>query len=363
MAKKAEPTTDEPTQAEPEQEATVEDAATEAQRIADQADFETPLDVYRGLAWVQENLTHVGKNKETAGGGPKYKFRSIDHVIQALHPLLGKAGILIVPQVLEMMIDDHFWSKGAPKQRVEPVMTIKVRFRVIASDGSALPKSMCPVVWAQGIDSGDKASGKAMSYAYKSAISQLFSIPTDDPAMDNENRNEPAPNAQWGHGWDTKAQHDDFRSELIALMRKSKNRAGFDKLKAELTKLGILNDEGRPINPVEAKLMKQWQEVLTAFIADEPAAEKEPADEPPADKPKAKKEQKPPTDVQVLRVLRESTDPLDSTDIAELTGAKLPVVEVALVALSMTGLALAHEEDGAEPVWSAVSKDDEGESE
>lgn len=333
------------------EEMTTEEMVAEVE--ASIADIELePMNVYEALAWVQAELRAVGKNKKTSGNGPKYAFRSIDHVIQALHPLLGKAGILLVPQVLSFHTEDHRWSEN----KSEPMTVFQVRYRVIASDGSKLPKSLCPVMFAQGIDSGDKGPGKALSYAYKAAISQLFSIPTDDPAMDNEHRNgPPAAPAEWGHGWATKAEHDDFRSEMLALTRKVKDREGFDEIKAKLIDLGVLNDEGKPINPVTKDLMHQWNSVLSEFVhppAEEASQEPEQDPKPRSAKKKPAKKKAPP-DVQILRVLREADEPIDSMDVAALSEIDVSVVEAGLVALSMTGLAVA-DESGEVPLWTAV---------
>jgi len=59
-----------------------------------------------------------------------------------------------------------------------------MEYWIYGPDGSCLQH---PVrAFAVGDDNSDKGPGKALSYAYKSAISQLFCIPTDDPSMDNE---------------------------------------------------------------------------------------------------------------------------------------------------------------------------------
>ena len=61
----------------------------------------------------------------------------------------------------------------------------------MCSDGSYLPEELCPIVLAEGVDDSDKGPGKAHSYAYKVALGQLLSVPTEE---DNEATHwEPAP--------------------------------------------------------------------------------------------------------------------------------------------------------------------------
>ena len=47
--------------------------------------------LFEALSAIQSELTAVGKDS-TANAGGKYKYRGIDAVINALHPLLAKHG-------------------------------------------------------------------------------------------------------------------------------------------------------------------------------------------------------------------------------------------------------------------------------
>jgi hypothetical protein len=53
---------------------------------------------------------------------------------------------------------------------------LKMQYTFFADDGS----SVKAVVMGEGMDSGDKASNKAMAVAHKYAIVQMFAIPTED---------------------------------------------------------------------------------------------------------------------------------------------------------------------------------------
>jgi hypothetical protein len=65
----------------------------------------------------------------------------------------------------------------------------KVRYFFVASDGSFVATESI----GEGMDSGDKASPKAMSIAQKYAILQMFAIPTADPKDVENDDPEPAP--------------------------------------------------------------------------------------------------------------------------------------------------------------------------
>ena len=96
--------------------------------------------------------------------------------MNVFQPLMAEAGIFIVPEVLEAKREDRQTAKGG--NLIYSVLKMKYTF--YASDGS----SVSAVVIGEGMDSGDKASNKAMAVAMKYAMFQVFCIPTeelDDP--------------------------------------------------------------------------------------------------------------------------------------------------------------------------------------
>jgi len=145
--------------------------------------METNMNAAQAVAAVMAEVQAVGKNDSTSGGGPKYRYRSIDGLINGIAPAMHKHGLILVPHVVDVEIVPMPGRSGWTETR----MTIE--YDVTGPDGSTLTR---PVrTFAIGADNGDKGPGKALSYGYKSAISQLLCIPTQDPAMDNEHANIP----------------------------------------------------------------------------------------------------------------------------------------------------------------------------
>ena len=127
--------------------------------------------VHSAIVQVADALRQEGvsKDKKVMGGG-NYRYRGIDDVYQALSPLLAKAHLYIAPIKMEK---DEELEVGKAKMRL---VRLLVTYRVTCSiDGSSIEV----VALGDGVDSGDKASGKAMSYAYKSLMFQLFCIPVE----------------------------------------------------------------------------------------------------------------------------------------------------------------------------------------
>ena len=130
------------------------------------------------VAAVMCDIRAVGKDDKTSGGGPSYRYRGIDGLINGIAPAMHEHGLILVPHVMSCEIVPMAGRNGWTETRMH------IEYDVVGPDGSTLPR---PVrTFAIGADNGDKGPGKAMSYGYKSAVAQLLCIPTMDPTMDNE---------------------------------------------------------------------------------------------------------------------------------------------------------------------------------
>lgn len=136
--------------------------------------------VYAAIAAVMEDVGHEGIAKDRRNESQKYSFRGIDDVYNALAPILAKHHLIIVPRVLSRektervsMKDD---GRGNVKESVLFYVVVHVEFDIIcATDGS----KHIAATWGEAMDSGDKATNKAMSAAYKYMAMQTFCIPTE----------------------------------------------------------------------------------------------------------------------------------------------------------------------------------------
>jgi hypothetical protein len=128
--------------------------------------------VYLAIAQVTELLSHEGIAKDRKNDHQGYQFRGIDDVYNALAPVLAKAKLCVLPAVLERECVERINAKGNALFYV----TVKVDFAFVsAEDGS----EHHVITYGEAMDSGDKATNKAMSAAYKYAAMQAFCIPTE----------------------------------------------------------------------------------------------------------------------------------------------------------------------------------------
>ena len=136
--------------------------------------------IYSAIASIMQNIGAIGKEQEAkkANGERLYKFRGIDAVLNALHPLFVEYKLFSIPVVKNVDIATIGNTKRA-------VVNVDYVFKS-AEDGSSITVSMT----GEGMDSGDKAVNKALSAAYKYACFQLFCIPTEGDMCDSEKDNE-----------------------------------------------------------------------------------------------------------------------------------------------------------------------------
>lgn len=126
--------------------------------------------IYEAISKTMKDIGIVGKDDVNKTQG--FKYRGIDAVMNALNPAMIKNGIFVVPEVLEQTRENRQTSKGG-----NLIYSIcKVKYTFYAKDGSNVQAT----VIGEGMDSGDKATNKAMSIAFKYACFQVFCIPTEE---------------------------------------------------------------------------------------------------------------------------------------------------------------------------------------
>ena len=128
------------------------------------------MNIFESINMVMAEVGAVGKTSKNQQQG--FMYRGIDAVMNALNPALVKYKVFVVPEVLEQTREERTNAKGTTLL----YSLIKVKFTFYAEDGS----SVSATVIGEGMDSGDKATNKAMSIAFKYACFQVFCIPTEE---------------------------------------------------------------------------------------------------------------------------------------------------------------------------------------
>lgn len=137
------------------------------------------LGIYAAISMITDDLGAAGIAKEresTGSGDSKFKFRGIDQVYAALNPLLVKHHVIIVPHYRNRELHERKTRSSSSLWDV----VVEADFDFICTlDGSKVTVTTI----GEAFDSGDKATNKAMSIAYKYAVFITFCVPiagTDD---------------------------------------------------------------------------------------------------------------------------------------------------------------------------------------
>ncbi|ELQ6160103.1 ERF family protein [Cronobacter dublinensis] len=133
--------------------------------------------VYQAISAVAKEMATTGISKDRTNTQQNFKFRGIDQVYNALAPALVQHGLLILPRITDRTVTERVTQKGG----VLFYVVVKAEFDFVSTkDGSV----HTVVTYGEAMDSGDKATNKAMSIAYKYAAFQAFCIPTEETAID-----------------------------------------------------------------------------------------------------------------------------------------------------------------------------------
>lgn len=126
--------------------------------------------IYQNLADILLEVTHIAKGKTNQQQG--FKYRGIDDVMNELHALFAKNGVVILPCVKAIQQDERENKNGTRLFFTK----LTVDYTFLAPDGS----SVTATAIGEAMDSGDKSTNKAMSVALKYVLLQMFLIPTED---------------------------------------------------------------------------------------------------------------------------------------------------------------------------------------
>jgi hypothetical protein len=229
------------------------------------------MNIYGAIIGVMGDIGAIGKDKKNSQQG--FMYRGFDDVMNALQPLLVKHKVFIVPNILKQAREERQTKTGG--NLIYSVCDIEYTF--YAEDGSSIK---CTVT-GEGMDSGDKATNKAMAIAFKYACFQVFCIPTEemkDPdAETHDVKPKTAPKAerQIDTPVEAEAEIEKIKVGLI-------NKVQIASVESELQRTGVkvphITIEGKKYNvtSLAALNFEQWKEVMATLesLPDKPAQSK-----------------------------------------------------------------------------------------
>ena len=133
------------------------------------------MNIYQKLIEVRKSCEYLKKDNK----GYQFSFVSSSQTLGTLRAAMDEHGLLLVPRVVDHETRDHETKKGEHEYFTIATMS----FTWI---NAANPEEQIECLWfGQGLDSGEKGVGKAMTYAEKYFLLKFFNIATDKDDPDS----------------------------------------------------------------------------------------------------------------------------------------------------------------------------------
>lgn len=133
------------------------------------------LNIYQRINEVRKLCPYIQKDKKIEGGG-NYMAVTHDAVTHGLRDHLIAQGIVIVPRLASSAVVDT----GTTTAKNVPIIRYEARYEIDFVNVDSPSDRVTVPIEAHALDQGDKAPGKAASYATKYAMLKLFSIETGE---------------------------------------------------------------------------------------------------------------------------------------------------------------------------------------
>ena len=140
--------------------------------------------IYERMSLIAAEVGTVAKNLEIEAGKTKYKAVSEADVLRVVKPIEQKHGVFSYPVEREIVESGEFITasnyKGERQERKQLFLRLRTVYRFVNMENPA--DYIEVTTYGDGLDSGDKATGKAMTYADKYALLKAYKIVTgEDP--------------------------------------------------------------------------------------------------------------------------------------------------------------------------------------
>ena len=150
------------------------------------------MNIFQRMAAITDELGVVAKNLSVKAGGGSYKAVSERDIIDAVKPLETKYRVYSYPSSREIVDDEILEGEKTYQGNTTKTTTFFTRIQTVYTfvNIDKPEETFSTIVFSEGIDPGDKGSGKAMTYADKYALMKAYKISTgDDPDQNASEEN------------------------------------------------------------------------------------------------------------------------------------------------------------------------------
>lgn len=169
-------------------ESTTKKAAATTEAATPEIDIKS-WNIFQRMAAISDELGVVAKNTVVnAGSKNSYKAVSERDIIDAVKPLESKYRVYSYPSDREILESDNLEKENNYGKSTSFFTRVRTVYTFVNIDNPE--DRFSTIVFSEGIDAGDKGSGKAMTYADKYALMKAYKISTgDDPDQNASEEN------------------------------------------------------------------------------------------------------------------------------------------------------------------------------
>ncbi len=139
--------------------------------------MDSSKNIYQRINDVMKEVTYVQKDKAISGAGASYKAVTHDQVVSVARQSLVKYGVMVYPEQVEgKFLQMRDMSATPPVKMGLYSGSYMINFVNIDRGDDKISVA----VQAHAKDNGDKAPGKALTYATKAAILKVLCLETGD---------------------------------------------------------------------------------------------------------------------------------------------------------------------------------------
>ena len=159
--------------------------------------IENKKNIFQKMSAITQEISTVAKNLQVGEGKSQYKAVGEADVLAAVKPIEAKHGVYSYPFDREIVESGEIVSTTKYGDKKSLYLRVKTIYRFVNVDE---PSEFIDITtYGDGVDSQDKAPGKAMTYGDKYALLKAYKIQTgDDPdqnaseTLNSVNRRDPA---------------------------------------------------------------------------------------------------------------------------------------------------------------------------
>lgn len=208
--------------------------------------------IHAALADVMADVQAVAKKDRN--NHQKFMFRGIDAVVNAVGPALRKHRVVVTPEVVSANYETVATSTGKASTACRLVVSYVFR----GPAGDTISATVAGEAW----DSGDKATPKAMSVAFRTALLQALALPTDEPDPD-EHVYERANDTDWRGLIDSATDADTLRALYSQVATSGLPAKAVEALREKITVRGKALAGSNESAPVEGE-NRDWIALIEA---------------------------------------------------------------------------------------------------